>query len=315
MERLRRDLPPPTSLIAFEAAARLRNFTHAARELGVSQAAVSRQISQLEDNLGVSLFHRGSRPLGLTVEGLRLHDAVTTGLRQIAAVAADLRRAARPGTVTVAASVAMTSLWLMPRVAAFRDAHPGIALRVIAADPYTDPTRGEVDLAIRFGRGDWPGLAAATLFDDLVMPVASPALFAGRPAPQTQEDLLACPLLHLEDVDPTWIPWPAWFARHGLAQTRRPREAFAFNAYPNMIQAAIDGQGVALGWVRLVARELARGSLVRITPALLHPDEMQHLTWPATRPLSPEAAVFLDWILAQGKADAVNPDDLAPPLA
>ena len=278
MERLRRDLPPPTSLIAFEAAARLRNFTHAARELGVSQAAVSRQIHNLEDNLGVSLFHRGSRPLVLTAEGLRLHDAVTTGLRQIAAVAGDLRRANRPGTVTVAASVAMTSLWLMPRVAAFRAAHPGIALRVIAADPYTDPTRGEVDLAIRFGRGEWAGLEALPLFDDLVMPVAAPALFAGRPVPATQEDLLAC------------------------------------NAYPNMIQAAVDGQGVALGWAHLVRRELQRGELVRITPALLQPGEMQHLTWPAGRALPDDAAIFRDWILAQGRADAVAEGDLAPPL-
>ena len=314
MERLRRDLPPPTSLIAFEAAARLRNFTHAARELGVSQAAVSRQIHNLEDNLGVSLFHRGSRPLVLTAEGLRLHDAVTTGLRQIAAVAGDLRRANRPGTVTVAASVAMTSLWLMPRVAAFRAAHPGIALRVIAADPYTDPTRGEVDLAIRFGRGEWAGLEALPLFDDLVMPVAAPALFAGRPVPATQEDLLACPLLHLEEVDPSWIPWRAWFARHGLAQTQKPRDAFTFNAYPNMIQAAVDGQGVALGWAHLVRRELQRGELVRITPALLQPGEMQHLTWPAGRALPDDAAIFRDWILAQGRADAVAEGDLAPPL-
>jgi LysR family transcriptional regulator, glycine cleavage system transcriptional activator len=314
MERLRRDLPPPTSLIAFEAAARLRNFTHAANELGVSQAAVSRQIQNLEDNLGVSLFHRGRRPLALTSEGLRLHDAVTTGLRQIAAVAADLRRAAQPGTVTVAASVAMTSLWLMPRVAAFREAHPDIALRVIAADPYTDPTRGEVDLAIRFGRGDWPGLTALPLFDDLVMPVAAPGFFAGRTAPRTQEDLLACPLLHLEDVDPTWIPWRAWFARHGLAQTQRPRDAFTFNAYPNMIQAAVDGQGVALGWAHLLRRELQRGDLVRITDALLQPEEVQHLTWPSARALPEEAAVFRDWIAAEARADAVTAADLAPPL-
>jgi len=315
MERLRRDLPPPTSLIAFEAAARLCNFTHAARELGVSQAAVSRQIHNLEDNLGVVLFRRGARPISLTSEGQRLFDAVTTGLRQIAAVAGDLRRSSQPGTVTVAASVAMTSLWLMPRVAAFRSDHPGIALRVIAADPYSDPTRGEVDLAIRFGRGDWAGLEALPLFDDFVMPVAAPALFAGQRAPATQEELLACPLLHLEDVDPSWIPWRSWFARHDLAQTQRPRDAFTFNAYPNMIQAAVDGQGVALGWAHLVRRELQRGELVRVTPALLHPDERQHLTWPAGAVLSGDAETFRDWIVAQGRADAVTQADLAPPLA
>lgn len=314
MDRLRRELPPATSLVAFEAAARLRNFTKAAAELGVSQAAVSRQVQALEANLGVSLFDRASRPLALTSEGLRLYDAVTTGLRHIAAVARDLRRATAPGTVTVAASVAVTSLWLMPRVAAFRAAHPDIALRVIAADPYTDPTRGEVDLAIRFGRGDWPSLESVPLFDDLVMPVAAPALLRSWPVPATQEALMALPLLHLEDVDPTWISWRAWFARHGVTLSGRPRDAFTFNAYPNMIQAAVDGQGVALGWAHLVRRALQRAELVRVTPALLRPLEVQHLTWPAARTLPADAATFRDWILAEAAADPVTEADLPAPL-
>jgi DNA-binding transcriptional LysR family regulator len=315
MERLRRELPPVTSLIAFEAAARLRNFTRAADELGVSQAAVSRQIHNLEGNLGVSLFRRGSRPLALSAEGLRLYDAVSMSLRHIAAVASEMRRAPANGPVTIAASVAVTSMWLMPRVAGFRAAHPDHALRVIAADPYSDPGRGEVELAVRYGGGAWPGLEARCLFGDLVIPVAAPAWLQGCRVPRTADELADAMLLDLEDIDPTWMPWPTWFSRHGIAPRARHSDALTFNAYPNMIQAALDGQGVALGWAHLIQRHLERGELVRVTADVFEPPEAQYLTWRADRPLGEAAATFRDWLLTAAAEDRIGIGDLPPPAA
>jgi LysR family glycine cleavage system transcriptional activator len=313
MERLRRELPPTTALVAFEAAARHRNFTHAADELGVSQAAVSRQISQLEDNLTVLLFQRGSRPMALTPEGERLAQAVTTGLGHIAETAMDLRQGGVTETITVAASVALTSLWLMPRVAGFRRAQPGIALRLLAADPYTDPLHSEVDLSVRFGNGRWPGLEAIKLFDDLVVPVASPAYFEGRNRPSSPADFLNETLLYLDDIDPSWMPWRTWFANHGITPQRRDAGALSFNAYPNMIQAAVDGQGIALGWAHLIKRELDRGDLVRVTGSIQKPREAQYLTWRKRRDLSAAAIAFRDWIVAEARAELIKPRDL--PLA
>ncbi|MDG2480164.1 MAG: LysR substrate-binding domain-containing protein [Alphaproteobacteria bacterium] len=312
MERLRRELPPTTALVAFEAAARYQNFTHAAEEMGISQAAVSRQIRNLEDNLGVLLFRRGSRPLGLTPEGERFHEAVTNGLRSIAESAADLRRTGTADTVTVAASVALTSLWLMPRVAGFRQHRPGSVLRLLAADPYTDPLQSEVDLAVRFGNGRWPGLKSIKLFDDLVIPVASPDYLEDRTPPATSVDLLGETLLHLDDIDPTWMPWRSWFAGHGIAMPRRNADALIFNAYPNMIQAAIDGQGVALGWAHLIRRSLERGDLVRLTRDVQHPRECQYLTWRASRELSSCAAAFRDWIVGEAGDEPMGLRDLPP---
>jgi len=314
MERLRRHLPPVTALVAFESAARHRNFTHAAEELGVSQAAVSRQIRNLEDNLGVSLFRRGSRPLGLTGEGERLFGTVTDGLRGIAEVAMDLRRQQGGAeTVTVAASVALTSLWLMPRVSGFREHRPVSVLRLLAADPFTDPLQSEVDFSVRFGTGRWPGLEAVKLFDDLVVPVASPDYVARHGAPRRPADLVDHELLHTDDVDRTWLPWSAWFADHGIALPRRDPDALIFNAYPNLIQAAIDGQGVALGWVHLVRRPLERGELLRLTGDVLKPREVQYLTWRASRDLTPAAQAFRDWIVAEARAERITQRDLPRP--
>ncbi|MGY8996805.1 MAG: LysR substrate-binding domain-containing protein, partial [Alphaproteobacteria bacterium] len=215
----------------------------------------------------------------LTQEGERLAEAVTTGLGHIAETSRDLRKGGVTETITVAASVALTSLWLMPRVAGFRRAQPGIALRLLAADPYTDPLHSDVDLSVRFGNGRWPGLEAIKLFDDLVVPVASPDYFQGRIKPSGPGDFLNETLLHLDDIDSAWMPWRTWFANHDITPPRRDSGALSFNAYPNMIQAAIDGQGIALGWAHLITRELNRGDLVRVTGDIQKPREAQYLTW------------------------------------
>ena len=180
---LHKTLPPTNSLVVFEAAARHMNFTRAARELDVTQSAVSRQIQLLEDHLGIALFQRQSRGLVLTREGERLHRAVAMGLEHIANVAADLRRNRGPGELTVATSVTFASYWLMARIAKFRAAHPEIELRLYASSPVYDLAAEGIDIAVRYGAGEWPGVEATRLFGDEIWPVCSPRYLEGRKAP------------------------------------------------------------------------------------------------------------------------------------
>ena len=311
MITLRRNLPPPTGLVTFEAAARHLNFTRAAEELGVSQAAVSRQVKSLEANLGVSLFLRAARRVRLTAEGRRLYDAVATGLTHIAEVSGDLRRQGEVAGVAVAASTAFTSMWLMGRVGSFRADHPEIALRLVAVDPYVDPLSAGVDLAIRYGDGDWPGLDTLRLFDDLVMPVSSPGYLAGKPALDDPADLAAHTLLHQDDIEPDWVSWRDWLSAFGI--TLPPaRGGLSFNSYANVIQAALDGQGIAIGWVRLVDGPLRRGALVRPIPHVSRSDQAHHVIVPRNRQLGPEAAQFRDWLMATAAGEPDPQNDLPP---
>ena len=309
MDRLRRSLPSPTGLVTFEAAARHLNFTRAAEELGVSQAAVSRQIKALEGNLSVSLFHRAARRVRLTRDGERLRDAVATGLGHIATVATDLRRQDDSAGVAVATSTAFMSMWMMPRVGAFRAAHPDVALRLVAADPYVDPQTASVDLAVRFGDGAWPGLEAVCLFDDIVMPVCSPGYLVGRRPLQEPRDLVHETLLHLDEIEPDWVPWRTWLAPFGVTPPPA-RGGLSFNNYANVIQAALDGQGIALGWSRLIEGSLRRGALVRAIEATTRSSQAHFLVTPRDRPLAPQALLFRDWLIATAAREPDPADDL-----
>jgi LysR family glycine cleavage system transcriptional activator len=312
METLRRNLPSPTGLFAFEAAGRLLNFTRAAEELGVSQAAVSRQIKALEANLGVSLFRRAARRVALTPEGRRLHDAVASGLGLIAEVAGGLARAREGAGVAIAASTAFASMWLMSRVGAFRADHPEIALRLVAVDPHVDPESAGVDIAVRYGSGQWPGLAAVRLFDDLVMPVASPGYLASAPPLRGPFDLAARTLLHQDEIELDWMPWSAWLARFGI--TAPPaRGGLSFNSYANVIQAALDGQGIAIGWARFIEGSLRRGALMRAIPEFVRSDQAHFLIQPRTRPLGPDAVRFRDWLIAAARSEP-DPEGEMPPV-
>ena len=300
MVSLRHRLPPLSSLTSFEAAARHLNFTRAAKDLNVTQAAVSRQIQGLEAYLGVPLFHRRHRALQLTREGDRLHRAVTLGLEQIAGAVADIRRERHGPEVTVATSVTFANYWLMSRVAKFRATHPEVDLRMVASGPISDLAVAGIDLAVRYGRGHWPGLEAEHLLDNEIFPVCAPDYFAGRPAPQGPGELLKETLLHLVEYDRNWVTWKAWLRSFGVEGPPRTR-GLEFDNYLILIQAALGGQGIALGGGRLAEDFVARGALVRPIAATMRDERAFYLVWPTEVELDQPAALFRDWIHDEAK--------------
>lgn len=302
MANLRNRLPPPNSLVVFEAAARHLNFTRAARELNVTQAAVSRQIQLLEDHLGTRLFQRKPRALSLSADGTRFQQAVTIGLEHIANTATQLKQSGRQGEVTVATSVTFASYWLMSRVAKFRVAHPDIELRLVASAPVADMAVAGIDLAIRYGRGLWPGAKAIHFLDNDVIPVCAPSYLKDRPPLRGPADLLGESLIHLQQFDRNWVSWDSWLRAFGVVGDTA-RKGPTFDNYLVLVQAALNGQGIALIGVRLAEDFLAQGMLVRPVEATLHSEQAFYLLKSADQALTPPAQVFWDWILAEARSD------------
>ncbi len=304
MVSLRSKLPPPNSLVVFEAAARHLNFTHAAQELGVTQAAVSRQIQTLEDYFGTTLFRRQPRALQLTPAGRRFQTAVTMGLEHIANTAVDLIRTKDKGDVTVSTSVTFASYWLMSRVAKFRAIHPEIELRLVASAPVSDLVVAGIDLAVRYGRGRWPNVDSIDLLDNEVFPVCAPSYLEDRKPLRRPQDLLKETLLHLIEHDRNWVTWDVWFKTVGV-ESASPGRGIEFDNYLVLVQAALNGQGIALGGGRLAEDFLARGSLVRPIDSVLRSEQAFYLLLPKEVPLSRPAKLFRDWILAEAKSKSI----------
>lgn len=268
MARKPEPLPPLQPLRAFEAAARLASFTRAAGELNITQGAVSRQVHNLEDRLGVRLFRRAEGGIALTPAGQRYRQAVREALDRIAGATAELGMRSGLGPVTIGATSALASLWLMPRLNAFRQQEPDLAIRVLASDHDLDPATSDVDLLITYVRNPPADEPGSPLFGEVIFPVcaADYPLVGGLPADPS--DLLAQTLLVLDDDHPDWIGWDTWFTRHGVAY-REPQRSIRINSYPMLLQTAVAGQGIALGWQHLVDDLLAAGSLVALPVAPL----------------------------------------------
>jgi len=253
--------PPLNFLRSFEAAARHQSFARAAAELHVTAAAVSQQMRAVEAELGVPLFVRGARSLSLTPAGREYARVVRRALAELQAAGSALGRAERRRQLTVTTFQSFATLWLLPRLTDFRARYPEIDLRLRVDTALLDPAAGEVDVAIRFGRGDYPGCDAALLLHDAVVPVCSPALLAGRPLPRRPADLAAFPLIHHDGLVPgerrlRWQDWIGDAAADGPA-IHMP-DGFL------VVHAALLGQGAALARRSLVTDHLRDGRLVRL---------------------------------------------------
>jgi DNA-binding transcriptional LysR family regulator len=298
----RRDLPALDLLKAFEAAARHLSFTKAGAELYLSQSAVSRQIQQLEAQLGVPLFLRRTRALLLTEAGQRYFQAVSQALRELREATARLDVAADQ-TIRVTTTVTFASLWLVPRLADFQEKHPGITVHLAADNAMRAIERDRLDLAIRYSTARVAGAGAVKLFGERVMPVCSPKLLARRTVARP-EDLQHFVLLHYEDPasNTPWLSWDVWFE---VNRTRRfaAKGTLYFSHYDQVIRAAINGQGVALGRLPLIAGLLADGTLVApLSDTRFATDTDDRAYWlvaAASARAREPVRVFTEWLTAQ----------------
>lgn len=300
MTDYRRRLPPLSALAAFEAAARLCSFTKAGDELGISQAAISRQVKALESFLEGQVFVRLHRGVRLTPEGERLLAAVNQGLGHIAEVVGDLQRQGG-GAVTLSSTIAFAAFWLVPRLDSFQQRNPSVDLKLLTNEHFADLAREKVDLAIRFGHGNWPGFAVQELFRDEVLVVCAPTYLAARETPLSAVELPNERLLHQDISDSSWISWGHWLRHQGVVSAGRlhgPR----FNNYTLVVQAAIAGQGLALGWRRLLHPMLEAGTLVPAIPERLQTQNAYHLVSRPLAELTPPVVEVRDWILEEAGA-------------
>jgi LysR family glycine cleavage system transcriptional activator len=258
-----RSLPPLNALHTFEVTARHLSFQQASEELGVTSTAISHQIKVLEDYLGTSLFRRHPRPLALTEAGQFLHPLIGKSLDAIVEAIEQLRYQAST-TLTVSVTTVFAAKWLVPRLCEFQRSHPQIDLRLQTSNDVVDLQRRTVDLAIRYGRGHYPGLAVRTLMSDTFVPVCSPHLLRGKHLIRNPDDVARYSLLHFE-----WIHfgidapnWKNWFSSVGI-DTVDLNHGLRFNEESLAIQAAIAGQGIALCSSVHVADDVALGFLVR----------------------------------------------------
>jgi len=255
---------PLRRLAVFEAAARHGRFVAAARELAMSQAAVSQQVATLEVELGAALFTRGHRGVALTPAGELLHRAVQEGLRTLESGVTAARRLAKKRSLQILTDYGFAGWWLMPRIGSLSELIPDVEIRLITTQSGNLADEAEFDLAILFGSGDWPRCRAQRLFQEEIYPVCSPAYLGDRPLP-TAAEISRMRLLHLRSPSPQrWFSWDDWFSAMQLPPVSRPRD-LTFNNYQLMLQAVLQGQGVGIGWTPLIDALVESRALLRLT--------------------------------------------------
>lgn len=301
-----RHLPPLNGLKAFEAAARSESFTRAAEELNVTQGAVSHQVKALEETLGLKLFHRERQRLILTEAGRDYLAVVRDALDRIAVGTERLLRRQESGALTVSTSPDFAAKWLVNRLSRFAQNYPDVDLRVSATTHYVDFARDDVDIAIRHGDGNWPGLEVQRLYAERLFPVCSPKLVAGRNRITKAADLLKFPLLRLEDAK----NWTRLFEAAGLKAAVGPGPVL--NRASMLLDAAIDGQGIALARTALAAWDLINGRLVRPVDISLRVANTYWIVCPKAASTIPKIATFRNWVLAEAAEDTRRLKALAP---
>ncbi|MCC4117006.1 transcriptional regulator GcvA [Aromatoleum toluclasticum] len=320
-------LPPLPALRVFEAAARLSSVSRAAEELFVTHGAVSHQIRTLEEHLGFPLFHRQGRAVVLTPAGEELLQASNGALRQIADTVANLKRRSNPNRLSISVMPSFASRWLTPRIGDFIDAHPSAEVHITATSALADFNRDGMDLSIRWGPGGYNGVRSELLMDDVLFPVVSPALCAGHFL-RTPADLAGLPLLRSEGED-----WAPWFRAAGL-DWPEPASGLMLSDSALVLQAALEGRGVALARRSLAASAVRAAKLLRPfdieiearhapegLSAIDFPPDLpfeQRPLWrywivsPERTPETPLLSAFLEWLRAEAAADLAAPLEALP---
>jgi DNA-binding transcriptional LysR family regulator len=294
---IRKTLPSLNALIVLEAAVRHRSFTAAAVELGVTQAAISRQVALLEEQLDTQLFVRKHRAIEPTAPCLLLASSVAMSFASIAESVERVRSSKHQEAVTIGATLAFSTCWLLPRMGEFRKLHPSAQIRVVSQDSRINLNSGDVDLVVRYGLPPFDdGMVVASRADE-VFPVCSPdyAERAGSPGTLFEND--ACELIEQDVPDRSWYTWRDWFLRAGIAAANA-QPKLRFNHYTDVLQATRAGHGVALGWGLFVQGYLDDGSLVRLGDAVISAEGRFNVIVPERRKPHPLREIFVEWLAA-----------------
>jgi LysR family transcriptional regulator, glycine cleavage system transcriptional activator len=293
---MRRRLPPLNALPSFEAAARHLSFSRAADELRVTHGAVSRAVRNLEDHLGVQLMVRATRSVRLTPIGAFFAAEIREALEHLAA-AASAATGQTSGIVSVSTIDSFAARWLMPRLSRFRRAHGDIDVRVATSERLADFVSDGIDIAVRCGGGQYPGLAAELLMKEDHFPVCSPKLLQGRHPLRIPADLARHTLLH----DVFTVDWAMWLHSAGIENVD-PHRGPTFLSSDHAIQAAVEGEGVVLGRSALVADDLAAGRLVRPFQLSLPAGFAYYVVYPQRALQRPSVKAFRDWLMAEAQS-------------
>lgn len=300
------ELPSLNGLRAFETVARRGSVKDAAAELYVTPGAVSQQVKTLEEALGTPLFRRQGTGLALTEAGAALYPVLREAFQSIGGALQRLRMRERSGPLTVSVVPSFAAKWLVPRLGSFRARQPEIDVRISATTQLVDLARDDVDVAIRLGQGDYPGLRTDFLFTEPLFPVCSPLLARGEPPIRVPADLGRHTLLHDESYD----GWQMWLALHdvtGVDSRRGP----VFSDASMALQAAIAGQGVAMARGELVTTDLAEGRLVRLFDLAIPYRFAYHVVSLPAVAEWPKVAAFREWLLEEARAHQAQREGLS----
>jgi LysR family glycine cleavage system transcriptional activator len=289
-------LPSLNGLRAFEAAARHLSFTLAAAELNVTQTAISHQIRRLEEELGLRLFVRKNRALTLTAKAKDYLPGVRAAFNDLRLATDRLLRRDDDNVLTISTLASLAAKWLLPRLSTFQEAHPKIDVRITTSASLVDFKGGDVDAAIRYGRGHWAGLRAQWLMADELFPVCSPALLKGDHPLSCPQDLGHYTLLHSSggyDDD-----WRLWLTAAGLPTDISKQPGVTFDLIFMTVQAAIDGIGIAMGRTSYVQDDIAKGRLVVPFKIALPADAGFYLVSPEAVDDPPKLKLFRQWLIA-----------------
>ena len=296
--RNRNALPALDLLVGFEAAARHLSFTKAGEELFLTQSAVSRQIKELEEQLGVELFQRRHRALALTEAGKSFYASAAQVLATMRAATDRLRAQAGKKGLSVTTTPSFAALWLVPRLAGFMRSHPGVDVRIMADTRVQELDRDGLDLAIRHGPAALAGSNAVRLMGERVFPVCSPRLLKDKAKPLREpRDLRFHCLLQYDDPEGRhpWLHWKAWLEVERVADLR-PAGTLSFSGYEQIIPAALAGHGVALGRSPLVKDLVASGELVAPFKSSADPARAYYAVVSKTAGGRPEVNDFVAWL-------------------
>lgn len=291
---------PPSlkGVVVFESAGRHGSFTRAAEELGISQPAVSHAVRLLETELGIVLFDRRQKGVRPTQAGQYLLEQMSAGLTQIYQALREVRLRHAEHQVTLVVSTATATWWLLPRIARFKQLHPRIELRCITTDRDLDLSRERIDLAITLGSGKFDNYQRWHFVDEEIFAVCSPRLLQSHGAIKDVKDLARMPLLHLEERYKARIDWAAWLRHFGVVK-KSSQKMFRFNDYSIVLQAAIEGQGVAQGWRHIVEPLIQQGLLVRPLPLSVTTDQPFYIIAPKDRELRSDVEHLKKWLISE----------------